>query len=229
MSADGEWLLLVDVGVSGGENYGVVLRKTDASQAVRLGQGYSQRLSPDGKWASAIIATPPQLVVYPTGAGEAIRIDAGPIERYGSAEWFPDGTRLLVCGAEAARAPRCFEQDLASSPPTPLTPEGVLATLAPDGRTLLLTMPDGSFHLSSIHFCAAQPVDALRAEDRQIAWSGDGRSVFVQRGIDLPATVEQVDLATGQRTVVARLLPEGVGSIASIAVTTWVDDGRWYA
>ena len=39
LSADGGWLLMVDVGPRGGRNYGVVLRKTDASQAIRLGEG----------------------------------------------------------------------------------------------------------------------------------------------------------------------------------------------
>ena len=231
MSADGEWLLLVDVGPRGGRNYGVVLRKTDASQALRLGEGNAQTLSPDGKWASAFIATPPQLVVYPTGAGGAIRINPGPIERYESASWFPDGKRLLICGSGATRAPRCYEQDLAGSPPHPLAPEGVLATLAPDGRTLLLSTPDGLFHLSSIDGGDGQLVGGLRADDRQIAWSRDGRSVFVQprSNATVPATVERVDLATGTRTVVRQLMPEGAGAVASIVVSDWIEDGRWYA
>ena len=229
MSSDGEWLLLVDVGVSGGENYGVVLRKTDGTEAVRLGEGYSQRLSPDGKWASAIIATPPQLVAHPTGAGEAIHIDGGTVERYQSAEWFPDSTRMLVCGAERSRPPRCFEQDLEGSPATPVTPEGVLARLAPDGTSILLTLPDGSFELSSLAGGETRVVGGLRVEDRVIAWSRDSRSVFVQRGSEVPATVERVELATGRRTTERQLAPEGVGSVASIAVNGWVDDGIWYA
>ena len=94
-------------------DYGVVLRKTDGSQPIRLGEGSPPRLSPDGKWAAAIIAAPPRLVLYPTGAGEPIRLNAGPIERLISVEWFPDGRRLLVCGSEPARAPRCYAQDLA--------------------------------------------------------------------------------------------------------------------
>ena len=70
LSADGGWLLMVDVGPRAGHNYGVVLRKTDGSQAIRLGEGLPQKLSPDGKWAAAIIA-PAQLVLYPTGPGDA--------------------------------------------------------------------------------------------------------------------------------------------------------------
>jgi hypothetical protein len=205
-----------------------VLRKTDASQTIRLGEGSAQRLSPDGKWASAILSTPPQVVLYPTGAGERVRIATRAIDRFSAAEWFPDGQRLLLCGSSASRAPRCYQQDLAGSAPAPLTPEGVLASLAPDGRTLLLTLGDGSSQLSSITGGPARPVSALRADDRRIAWSRDSRSVFVQRGIDAPAVVERVDLLTGERRSVATLAPEGLGAIAMIYVTDWVDDGRWY-
>ena len=229
LSGDGQWLLMVDVGSGGGANYGVVLRKTDASQTIRLGEGSAQRLSPDGKWASAILSTPPQVVLYPTGAGERIRIAARDITSFSAAEWFPDSRRLLLCGSGASRAPRCYQQDLAGSSPEPLTPEGVVGSLAPDGRTLLLTLRDGSSQLSSVAGGPARPVAALRLEDRRIAWSRDSRSVFVQRGVGAPAVVERVDLTTGERTTVATLAPEGLGAVAMIYVTDWVDDGRWYA
>jgi Tol biopolymer transport system component len=229
LSGDGQWLLMIDQGPSGGQNYGVVLRKTDASRVVRLGEGNPQQLSPDGKWAAAIIATPPQLVVYPTGAGEAVRIGAGPIERFGSAEWFPDSKRLLVCGSEPSRAPRCFEQDLSGSPPRPVTPEGVRTRLAPDGRTLLLIQPDGTFQLSSVGGGPTTPVAGLRPEDRLIGWSRDSRAVFVQRGVEVPADVERVDLATGRRTLAHHVAEDGLGAVTQVTVTDWVDDGRWYA
>jgi Tol biopolymer transport system component len=228
LSADGQWLLMVDVGAGGGRDYGVVLRRTDASQTVRLGEGSAQRLSPDGKWASAIVTAPPQVVVYPTGAGEAIRIGGGAIDRYSSAEWFPDSKRLLVCGSEGSRPPRCYQTPLDRSPPTPVTPEGVLALLAPDGRSLLLTMPDGSFQLGSIDGGAGRPLEAPRGEDRPITWSRDSGSVYVQRGLEAPAIVERIDLATGTRTLARTLAPEGLGSIAMLSVVDWVDDGRWY-
>jgi tRNA A-37 threonylcarbamoyl transferase component Bud32/Tol biopolymer transport system component len=229
LSADGQWLLMVDVGAGGGRDYGVVLRKTDGTQTIRLGEGNAQRLSPDGKWASAILSTPPRLVLYPTGAGEPIRVGGGAITSYGSADWFPDSARLLVCGSEASRAPRCYEQDLAGSPARPLTPEGADAWLAPDGRTLLVTLPDGSSQLSRTDGGPARPVTALRASDRRVAWSRDSRSIYVQRGLDVPAVVERVDLSSGERTLAARVAPEGLGAIAMIYVVDWVDDGRWYA
>jgi eukaryotic-like serine/threonine-protein kinase len=230
LSADAAWLLMVDVGQRAGRNYGVVLRKTDGSQTMRLGEGHAQKLSPDGQWAAAIIAAPAQLLIYPTGPGEAVRIGTAPLARLISAEWFPDGKRLLVCGSEASRAPRCYRVDrVGSTPPTPVTPEGVLATLAPDGTTLLLAMPDGAFALSSVDGGRTRSALGLRPGDRQIAWSRDGRAVYVQRNFQAPANVERVTLATGERSVVRTLAPEGVGTVTALYAMDWVDDGRWYA
>jgi len=111
----------------------------------------------------------------------------------------------------------------------PLTPEGVLATLAPDGRTLLLALADGRFQLSSIEGGPPRPVEGLRPSDRQVGWSRDSQAVYVQPGLQVPATVERVELATGRRSVVRQLAPEGLGALAAIYVTDWIDDGRWYA
>ena len=229
LSADGAWLLMIDVGLRGGRNYGVVLRKTDGSQAIRLGEGLAQKLSPDGKWAAATVTAPAQLLLYPTGPGAPIRIGIEPIASVISAEWFPDGKRLLVCGSEASRAPRCYAVDRAGSTPVPVTPEGVLGTLAPDGTTLLLTMADGAFKLSSIDGGQTRPVHGLQSGDRQIAWSRDSQAVYVQQGFQAPANVVRVALATGVRSTVRQLHPEGVGAIAALYVMDWVDDGRWYA
>jgi hypothetical protein len=228
LSMDGQWLLMVDVGPRAGRNYGVVLRKTDGSQAIRLGEGSAQRLSPDARWAAAIIAAPPQLVLYPTGSGEAVRIANGVLEGLNSVEWFPDGQQLLVCGSEATRAPRCYRQDLAGSPPVPVTPEGVMASVAPDGRTLLLRLSDGAFQLSSVDGGTPRPVSGLAAGDRHIAWSRDSQAVYVQQGLQAPAAVERVELATGKRSVVGRLATQGLDAIASVSVVDWVDDGRAY-
>jgi dipeptidyl aminopeptidase/acylaminoacyl peptidase len=229
LSRDGAWLLMVDVGLRSGRDYGVVLRKTDASQTIRLGEGSAQKLSPDGKWAAAIIATPARLVLYPTGVGEPLRLNAAPIERLTSAQWFPDGRRLLVCGSERERAPRCYALDLAGSPPKAVTPDCISATLAPDGRTLLLALQNGAWQRSSIDGGAPSPISALRSDDRQIAWSRDGDAVYVQRGSSVPAIVERVELATGNRRIARQLAPEGVGPIDAITIADWVDDGRWYA
>jgi eukaryotic-like serine/threonine-protein kinase len=229
LSADHQWLLMVDVGARAGPNYGVVLRKTDGSQAIRLGEGSAQRLSPDGRWAAAIIATPPQVVLYPTGPGETVRLANVGFDGFASVEWFPDGRHLLMCGSRDGRAPRCYQQDLAGSSPVTLTDEGVLARLAPDGRTLLLTLPDGTFQLTTMDGGAARAVPGLTAGDRQIGWSADSRAIFVQRSLAAPARIERLDLATGERTVARQLVNEGTETVSAVAVVAWLDEGRAYA
>lgn len=229
LSGDGRQLLMVDVGQRSGTNYGVVLRGTDGAQGVRLGSGDARALSPDGTWAAAILADPAEVVIYPTGAGEPIRLGRGQFAQIESVDWFPDNRRLLVCGAEPARVPRCYTVGLDGAAPTALTPNGVTASIAPDGSTLLLTQPDGTRHVSSVGGDSARPVPSLHGDDRVIAWSRDSAAVFVQRGFDVPATVERVDLTTGQRRPVREIRPAGLDGPASLLVADWIDDGGWYA
>jgi Tol biopolymer transport system component len=228
MSSDGRWLLMVDVGARSGPDYGVVLRRTDGTQTIRLGEGSAQRLSPDGKWAAAIIAAPSHVVLYPTGAGTALPLMAGPIERVTSADWFPSSRELLVCGSEPSHAPRCYRQDIAGSDPRPVTPEGVVASLAPDGRTLLETRQDGAIQRTAIDGSQATAVPGLRPGDSVIAWSADSKAVYVQTSPDVPVRVERVDLATSARTTVRTIAPEGVGPITTLYVTDWIDDGKGF-
>ena len=140
----------------------------------------------------------------------------------------PDSKRLLVCGSEKAQAPRCYEQDLEGSSPKPVTASGVLGTLAPDGTTLLLTLPGGQFARSSTDGATPVPIISLHGEDRPVGWSADSRAVFVQRSLDAPAFVERVDLTTGQRTTVRQLTADGISSITQINIKAWLNDGRWY-
>ena len=228
MSSDGRWLLMVDVGARSGPDYGVVLRRTDGAQTIRLGEGSAQRLSPDGKWAAAIIASPSHVVLYPTGAGKPVSLNAGPIDRVTSAEWFPDGRELVVCGSEPSRAPRCYRQGIGGSAPVPITPEGVVASLAPDGRTLLVTRQDGAMQRTAIDGSQVVAVPGLRPGDGIIAWSRDSSAVYVQKSPDVPVRVERVDLSTSTRSVAREIAPEGVGPITTLYVTDWIDDGKGF-
>ena len=57
-----------------------------------LGEPATPCLSPDGKWALAIdLSPPPQLVMLPTGPGEARRLPRHAVVSYQGAGWTPDG------------------------------------------------------------------------------------------------------------------------------------------
>lgn len=229
LSADGRQLLMVDVGQRSGPVYGVVLRATDGASTVRLGPGSAERLSPDGRWAAAIVPGSAEIVLYPTGPGTSQRLADGRFDPITSVQWFPDGQHLLVCGTEAAKLPRCFSTDLAGTTFTAVADAGVGASLAPDGDTLLLTTQDGRSQRSSVRSPSPIAVAALQPGDRVVGWSRDSTSVFVQQGFEVPVRIERVELTSGARTLAQTIVPEGVAAPASVFVADWVDDGRWYA
>ena len=96
-------VLFSESGEGGGAGYSVYLRKTDGSPAVRLGRGNAQALSPDGEWALAIVhpASDPQLVAYPTGAGEPKIFPKDGISVFSATCSLPDGKQILFNGSEA--------------------------------------------------------------------------------------------------------------------------------
>ena len=55
LSADGQRVLMAEMLRGSGASGSIYLRGTDGSDAVRLGDGFPEDLSPDGKW---VLATP---------------------------------------------------------------------------------------------------------------------------------------------------------------------------
>jgi Tol biopolymer transport system component len=137
ISADGKTILFVELSYGQARNPAIYLRKTDGSQAVRLGDGNRPALSPDGKFVACILNNGPetQLSLLPTGPGEA-RVFSTPGMHYERVEWFPDGAKLLFTGNEPNRPMRTYLQDTRGGAPTPLTPEGMPAMhVSPDENT----------------------------------------------------------------------------------------------
>jgi serine/threonine protein kinase len=230
LSPDGQTLLFAETGL--GTNYDVCLRKTDGSPVVRLGEGWAASLSADGKWALAIIQShPPQLVIYPTGAGQTQQIKRGAIENYSSAQWFPDGKSVLIGGNEAGKGPRFYFQQLgADQEAQPLTPEGTRdGWLSYDGRLVLARGPENKYFIYPIAGGEPRPVPALAETDVLSQWSADQHSALVYRRAQVPCRLERVDLASGRRTLFKEFAPAdrvGLLSMREIVVT---DDLSSYA
>ncbi len=115
ISADGRRILFSETGVAGGPRGSTYLRGTDGSAAVRLGDGYAQALSPDGRWA--IVQTEsPHLDVIPTGPGQAGRLERPGTQASSGPAGSPTGGRLWsvrrrttarrACLCSMSRAPR---------------------------------------------------------------------------------------------------------------------------
>jgi dipeptidyl aminopeptidase/acylaminoacyl peptidase len=161
----------------GGANYTVVTRRLDGSPISTLGEGEALGFSPDGAWVAAKIPTPPELVLYPTGAGAPRRLVRGSIERYEKAQWFPDGKSLLVTGSEPSRPLRAFRQSIDGGPPEPVTPEGIYGTLSPRGDAILALDAGATWKLYPLDGGEPRVVPGLGPLEEIAAWYPDGDAV----------------------------------------------------
>jgi len=230
LSRDGSLLLFMDQSAAGGMNYRVCLRKTDGGPVVHLGEGLPMGLSPDGKWALAIVPTPPQLVIYPTGPGEVRRLPRGDLEAYRSAVWFPDGKSVLICGHEAGKAFRHYAQDVSGGPPRPITSEATTnGAVSPDGMRILYSKPDGTYFVQSVAGGSALAVPGLSPDDLVIRWSADSLSLYVFRFEKLPFRFERLDLASGRRVLIREVAPVDRAGALQCDGAALADDFKSYA
>jgi serine/threonine protein kinase/Tol biopolymer transport system component len=230
LSRDGSMLLFDDASTTAGPNYQVCLRKTDGGPVVRLGEGLGCGLSPDAKWALAVIFTPPQLVTYPTGPGETRRLPRGGLETYQSASWFSDGTHVLFVGNEAGKASQCYAQDVAGGLPRPVTPEATVeCKMSPDGGQILYSRPDGTWLVRRVEGETSHTVAGLTPDDQVIGWSADGRVLNLFRDVSLPFRFERLDLTSGRRELIREVAPADRTGVVYANGAALTDDAKSYA
>jgi dipeptidyl aminopeptidase/acylaminoacyl peptidase len=221
ISSDGKTVLFAEEGEGGGAGYSVYIRKTDGSPAIRLGEGAAMALSPDGKWALAIIhsTSDPQLVAYPTGAGEPRLFprDGLSVMR---ANWLPDGKRIVFTASEPGHGARLYLRDFDGGKPRALSPEGYTGSdpVSPDGRWVVATGPGRKMYLYPIREGEPVPVPGIDANYLVVQFGADARSLYVLRRGELPANVYRVDVATGRREVWRTLMPADPAGIVGVYV-----------
>ncbi len=178
-------------------------------------------------------ATPSQLVLLPTGAGEQRTLPRGPITDYLAATWFPDNRRILIA-AEAARIPRSYIQDVQGGTPRQIAGDGILAMLvSPDGKRLAAQGPTRELYLCSSEGQDLIPARGSLAGDELLQWSADGRFLYLRGPGDLTVQIFRLDLRTGERELWKELAPaDSVGNIGIAADPRGIrltPDGKSYA
>ena len=227
LSADGRTIIFSESGEAGGAIFGVYLRGTDGSPAVRLGDGTSEALSPDGKWVLSIPRNrkPAQIITLPTGTGQPRQITHDRINHH-NARWFPDGSRILFQGNEEGQSPRLWIQALDGSAPRAITPENVSGyQVTPDGRFVLGRAPDRNFYFYPIAGGAPVPVPALKRGDVPTRFSPDGRALFVATFGKIPAMLYKVDLTTGARKLWREAMPADPAGLINVGPILVTPDG----
>ncbi|HYK43332.1 MAG TPA: hypothetical protein VE007_13165, partial [Thermoanaerobaculia bacterium] len=221
LSADGNTLVFTEAGEGGGGKQGAVyIRGTDGSPAVRLGEGTSGALSPDGKWVTVRLSgdsgAPPRLMLLPTGAGEPRTVPTSGLDFSGAGNWLPDGQRLLLAAAEKGRPARLFLIDVASGNRRAVTPEGMSSPqfvvfanpVAPDGRRFLTVDAKRNRFVGFVDGSAPRQVPGLLPQEIPVRWAADGRSIIV-RELGSPIKLSLVNLETGEKRPWKEIRPVG--------------------
>lgn len=230
LSADGRTVLMAEVLRAKGAAGSIYLRRTDGSDAVRLGDGFPEDLSRDG---NSVLATPvgdrTHWFILPTGTGLPKTLPAGPLVERFEANFLPDGRRIVFGGREKDQGRRIFVQDVQS---------GLLRAISPERTaTVGLATPDGRFVIGRtgaqrllypVDGGEAVPFPSLAPADTELQWSPDGRLLYVRRGGAWPPVVDRIDVSTGRREAWKTIQPAdpvGVDIVIRILVTP---DGTAY-
>lgn len=212
LSADGRWLLFAD-------RFGIYIRATDGSAPIHLGlrDAFADDVSPDGRTVLATAQAGRQLMLVPTGAGDPVPVPAHGITAYNGAQWFPDGRRIVFNGREAGQDLRSFIQDLKGGPPRPLTPPNTrVLAISPDGEWTAATGTNQAISLWPVSGGPSRPATGSLPGDRPVAWSADGRSLWLFRRGEVPAHVYRLDIASGKRELWKTLVPPDPAGVYSI-------------
>jgi eukaryotic-like serine/threonine-protein kinase len=238
LSADGETLVFTESGEGGGERQAVYIRGTDGSPAVRLGEGTSGSLSPDGKWVTARDrggpGSPPRLILLPTGAGDPKTVPTDGLDFAGAGNWLPDGRRLLLGGAEKGRPARVFVVEVEGGRRRPVTPEGISSfrfpffgnPVSPDGARFLATDAKGTRFVGLTDGTVPRRLAELQPRENLVQWSADGRSLIV-RAAGVPIKLALLDTQTGERRPWKEILTGG-SSIRELRLFLMSRDGETY-
>jgi eukaryotic-like serine/threonine-protein kinase len=234
LSADGKRILFSEGGEGGGAGYSVYIRGTDGSPAVRLGEGSAQDLSADGEWALAIVhsASEPQLVAYPTGAGEPKPFSKEGLSVY-EATFMPDGKQMVLTASEPGHGARVYLRSFDGGKPRAVTPEGYSGIagggiVAPDGKWTLVVGPDRKRYLYPLSGGQPTAVPDLDLQDSVDQKSPDGRFLFVHRGGEMPARVFRLEISSGKKELWKTLMPADAAGVPEIGVVP-TPSGEAYA
>jgi hypothetical protein len=213
--------------------YGIYIRRTDGSPAVRLGDGRALGLSPDGRWALARVGADPDphLALLPTGAGEAQPLPKSDLV-YHTATWFPDGRRILLTANERGRGTRLYVQEVPNGSPRAISGEGVVMdngkAVSPDGTRALARGPDFNVAVYPIGNGEPIPIPGVTSVDSPIRWTADGQGVYVLNRTTLPAKVEVVEVSTGRRRPWKEITPPDPAGVLAVHPVLMTPDGKSY-
>ncbi len=235
ISADGRTLLFDEDAEGGGPNGSIYVLRAGEDSPVRLGDGNSLALSPDGRFA---LATPQEIAgnfrfgLLPTGIGQPVSLAPVPGNLLW-ADWAPDGKNILFAASENGHPSRLWLQDVTSGASHPITDEGVEILLyshliSPDSKFIIGRGSDRALHLYPLAGGAPQPLPHIEPGEQPLRWSADGGSLYVYTPGPPPVRVDRVRLSDGKREKWKDLVPNDTAGVAFIRPPLITPDGEHY-
>lgn len=234
LSRDGRTLLFNETREGGGARSAIYLRRSDADDPVRIGEGYGDALSPDGQ--RVLCHTGGRLMVLPTGAGEQRELQIEGSFDLG-ADWLPDSRRAVIAGAQPNGQYRLLLVNTELETVTALSPENIAGAgvarpfaVSPDGRyvaglnraeMIVLYPLDGSQRATTVR--------GVRKGEIPIQWSSDGRSLYVYDPTALPARVVRVTMSDGSRDQWREFAPADPAGVYRVSPVLITPGGNAYA
>lgn len=228
VSNDGKTIVFSESGEAVGSNYGVFLRKTDGSPAVRLGDGYTGVISPDGQWVVAQSGSTSKMVLLPTGVGEMKSLVPDKSDLSGVA-WLPDGKSIIFTYTEPGHLPRTYVVDVQSGAARPITPEGTFGSrVTPDGRVLAVDRKHEYWFFPTAGGEPQKTPVTLKHGESLVRFI-DGDKTLIVRTRSMPLLLTRIDVATGRREPWKEIVPADPSGVRSVPVLKFSADGKSYA
>ncbi len=74
-----------------------------------------------------------------------------------------------------------------------------------------------------------RPIPGLAKDETPVRWAADGRSLYICRSNRLPATLSNLNLATGKKTLWKDLMPLDKAGVQIISTVQAAASGKAYA
>jgi len=179
----------------------------------------------------------PKLLMLPTEFGAVEELGASDFSAYLGALFFPVSDRILFNAAKPDQPMRAYVQSVADrARPWPITAEnaGAVLAISPDEQEVATVGTEDGIAIWPVDVepdRAPEPsrwVLGSQKDDRPVAFSDDGQSLFVFRR-EVPAPVYRVDIATGRgREEPVMRIPQDVTGVYSVHELWIRSDGQAY-
>jgi hypothetical protein len=137
---------------------------------------------------------------------------------------------VFFTGEEKGQPARSYMQDLKGGAPRPITPESVLAlAVSPGGDRVAAIKEDQPITVWPVAGGPSVVVKGSQDGERPVAWTADGRSLWVFRRNEVPGRVFRIEIATGKRELIRELMPVDASGVYSIMEFQTTPSGNAYA